>query len=610
MNFKKMTKTKSISLVLLFMFFAQFLIGFPTAQAQEVKGLIEASVRVEGLNGTIIEGKDKGTNALDIFEKVLTSSKIDYTVTDSKYGKYIEKISDLKAGKLGAYSGWAYYVKNSKEIVMPQVGIDSYIPKNEDEIILYYTDFNVPAVVNSITFSPEVVKSKKPFTMKFQYSHYNYTSKATENTPIANAIVRIDNIQPMTTNEKGEITVQSLSKGEHSYKISGYAKDKLSTVVMDKGTFVIDDVNSPSFNHADASFDNAAKDTKNVVKNIDKDVTSTSNYMKSFSDNWTAMAMYKLGIKPDETFIKKYAEDIKKYGISELSNMELEKLIMGLGACGYTPYNFMGSNIPSELFNRDNKSFLIYDSIFGLETYNFANIKEQYAVDRKKLINNILENTIKYNFNGNEILGWSYSKNEKTIDPDTTAMGITALAPYYGSDANIKSIVDKAVKSLSILQGDNGCIGNNWGAYSETQAMTILALTSIGVNPEGPLFTKSKGDLVTALLSFKGSNGQFKHEYKGKDDNFATEQALRALIALKEYKANGKYDYYASNINSSELKQYAYNNESQIVNNNDNNNVKELPQTGTFIDNVLLVSIGLMLMIFGLVILRKDIKKI
>lgn len=523
-----------------------------------------ASVRVEGINGTIVEGTATGSNALEIVEAVLNKNNIDYKVTTSSFGSYISSIAGLSAGKFGGYDGWLFYVKNSGMIISPNLGIDSYIPDNGDNIVVYYGEYTTP-YVNNIVFKPlkgSIVKENEEFKMTFSYkSTYwyqdgsgNWLSSNTE-TFIKNAIVNIDN-QNYITDINGEIDIKGISMGTHTYKISGYNIDKLPTVIMDKGVFTIDNTHNPSMDYSDSRFDEEYnKDNSIIKKDIDKEINSTLNYIKSNSkDSWAAISLNKFGLKADEDFIKNSAVEIKTYGIKDYLNTDIEKLIIALTANGYTPYDFMGYNLVSELFNRNIDDFLINDAMFGLIAYKYSNIDENYKVSREKLVDYILSKAIKYKSGENEIFGWALSGDK--INPDITGGVINALSEYYDSRSDVKSAVDKAVKSLSLLQTQSGYLADNYGMFSESLSFTILGLTSIGVNPEGVDFTKIKGDLVSGLLSFKGTDGQFRHAIDGGNNYIATEQALRALIAVKEYKKLGKYDFFKSGIVSKNLAVY------------------------------------------------------
>ena len=85
----------------------------------------------------------------------------------------------------------------------------------------------------------------------------------------------------------------------------------------------------------------------------------------------------------------------------------------------------------------------------------------------------------------------------------------------------------------------------------ETLCATRLARQGYDVAVVNPFqvrsFAKAKGDLVSALLSFKAGGGAFRHVLEGGSNMMSTEQALRALISIGEYKSSGEaYNFYAS----------------------------------------------------------------
>lgn len=544
--------------------------GVPKIVADKFEFNIEkpsASVRVEGLNGTIVEGSAEGDNALEIVKAVLNKNNIPFTTAKSSWGSnYVDSINGLKEKNFKGFDGWLFYVKKPNMIVSPNVGMDGYIPDKGDNIVVYYGESATP-YVNNIAFIPSsgsVIKENTKFKIKFSYKFTKWDVDANGNwipsdteAFIKNAIVNIDNLNYIT-DENGEIALEGLQKGTHTYKISGYNIDKLPTVVMDKGVFVIDNIHNPSMNFEDSKYDDLYDSDNTIIKkDLEKELNATLSYIKNNSkDTWASISLNKFGIKSDEEFIKSSAADIAKYGVKDYLNTDLERLILSLTANGYTPYNFAGHNLVEELFNRDLDEFLINDALFGLIVYKYSNVNESYNITREKLVDFILSKTLSYKSGENEIFGWALSGDK--INPDITGGVINALSEFYQDNERVKAAVDKAVKSLSLLQNQSGYLADSYGVFSESISFTILGLTSIGINPEGVEFTKTKGDLFSGLLSFKGSSGQFKHSLEGKDNYIATEQALRALIAIKEYKKLGKYDFFKSSINARELPVYVF----------------------------------------------------
>lgn len=505
-------------------------------------------VRIEGLSGTIAEDYGNGTTAAEVAIDVLNKKKIHYTGDKN----YISEIDNIKSGSLqGGYDGWMSYVKHAdgKTVDQPY----PYTPVAGDEIVFYYSnkDMNTP-FVNSIKFTPDIVKVNEAFTMKFGWKHDIYDSNwnaISTTTPISKVNVKIDN-ENYVTDDNGQISVKGLHNGKHTYEISGYNKGQPPSVVMDKGSFIIDGETTSGFNYTDSSYDNITKDNNKIDVDINNEVSATSKVLMPISDNWVAMDMQKLGINSNKDFLENLAQDISYNGLASYSNTDLEKAIIGITAAGYSPYNFEAQNLVEELYNRQLSSFQINDLIFALDAYNYANIKEKYNINKVDIVNAILNKSLSNSG------GWSISGN--SLDADITGMAISSLAPYYNSNAMVKSKVDKAVQAISSMENNSGYIGSNNGLTSETLSMVILGLTAIGIDPSQSPFIRQNGNIVTALLSFKGNGGMYKHNLNGSDDYMATEEALRALIALQKLKTSDTYNFYSTNIDASQLPAYDY----------------------------------------------------
>ncbi|HEY5576570.1 MAG TPA: DUF4430 domain-containing protein [Clostridiaceae bacterium] len=520
------------------------------------------SVRVEGLNDTMLQGTDNGGSALEIVKNVLGKNNVEYKTIKSDVGEYITEIGGLAQNDIASSTGWMFYVKNSSSIISPAVGMDSYVPADGDEIVLYFTDFNVP-YVNSIKFTPDVVPVNGSFSMRFSYNYTDWTdwTKPVEAVKkIGGALVTIDDTN-YVTDTNGEITIPAgLSSGVHTYMISGYNSGRLSTVVMDKGTFSIDGANSPSFNFSKSNYDSSQNQNNLLVnKDIPGSISAAAAVVKGYSDPWAYVSMKKLGMAVNSAYLDQAYTDISKNGASGYSNTELEKLIFGLTASGYSPYSFAGQDLVGQLYGRDANTFLIADVIYGLLAMDYANIPDTYSINRQSLKSRLLSLKVS---NG-AVTGWSLADS---MDPDITGAAICALSPYMG-EQEVTAAVNSAVVSLSNKENESGYVTGQYGISSETNAFVILGILSVGVNPEGVStlsdgtkvnFAKSKGDLLSAMLSFKAEDGTFKHTMDGTSNSIATEECLRALISTSEYKKSGKaYNYYSGLKNADALKTYS-----------------------------------------------------
>ena len=126
-----------------------------------------------------------------------------------------------------------------------------------------------------------------------------------------------------------------------------------------------------------------------------------------------------------------------------------------------------------------------------------------------------------------------------TPDVDITAMTLQALAPYYHTDSEIQGAVDRALAWLSAQQNDSGDF-TSWGSRSaEGTAQTVIALCSLGIDPETDMrFVKNGNSALDGLLQYRTENGMFCHTTDGDADVMATEQAALALIAVDRLNRN------------------------------------------------------------------------
>lgn len=602
-------------------------------------------VVVDGTQGEITEGVSSNLNALDALEEVLNSKGIKYSIPDGSYGKFIDSINDLKTNDVEKGSGWMYAIKKSDgTYVSPQNSIDKTSLNSTDELVVYFSFWGTTYLANDIEFSTK--EADTPITISINNKDLDWNTNQTVVTPIENITAKIVDQNggeiPVNLN-KNEITISNgLKEGNYYLELSDYSTNSIPKVVADKFQFTItksSTTTNPSNTGSNSSSTQSGNNTINNGSsyNIQNEMNLTESVVKNYNDEWAALDLNKAGMQGsiNKQFINDALNYINKNGVSKYYNTQIEKLIIGLTAAGYTPYNFGGANLVSELYNRNIDDFLVNDAIYGLLAYKFANIDDtNYKIKKDTLKNYILKNAIK-DSNGN-VVGWSYDPSTKAADADMTGAAISSLSSYYNSgDKEVVSAVDSAIKHLNDIENNSGYVAGTYGYSSETNAFDILGLLSVNVNPYGDTklsngdvnFQKANGNLVDAFLSYKTSNGQYKHNLSDEEGNdFSTEEAFRALVALNEFSKNkGPYNYYESNINAAELPVYnalagngGGNNRSAIsgtVNNgtasnaaNAAQNSKEanavaaynkLPQTGYFFDFKVIFIMGIVLVVIG-----------
>lgn len=606
------TKVYTMTLVLIFVL-GQILTGTSTT-VKAVENDFGVSVQVQGHNGVITSGTSSKSNGFEALKEVLDKNNISMASTDEDWGKFISEIDGIKSANFGGYDGWLSVINRNNSYVPINTAIDAVTLKNGDKLILYYGDMGT-MIANKIDYSTK--DANVELTISLNNTYEDYTTKKEVIQPITGIKAKIDGTEVVVVDNKITLS-DGLDGGTHTLELSDFRTDGSPKVVYDKIEFTIGEEVTEDVEN-DENIPTEDVDNTTITKETLQAINSSVAAVKAKGiDTWSAVSLNKLGEKVDTAFLKESMEDIVDSGVKDLSNTDIEKLIIGLTAAGYTPYNVEGYDLVSELFNRDIDTFLINDAVFGIFAYNYANIKGDYKVTKEKLADIIMESKLSYDADGNKMVGWTYYGDK--IDPDMTGAAINALSEFYSTKPEVKEAIDAAVNTLSILQNESGYSVSQYGLASETTAFVILGITSVGINPEGETFAKAKGDLVSALLSFKAKDGGFKHLVEDTNSNYtSTEQVLRALIALKEYKTTGKYDFYSSNINSKELPVFALEettttdkdeatNEDSAVNEDGATNeveVNKLPETGAIIDTNVLIVLGIIFMAIGALYLRK-----
>ena len=599
---RKIIKSKFYTMVLALIFVVGQIFTGASSVVKAAENNFAVSVQVQSFDKIITVGTSSKANGFEALKEVLDKNNISMVATDGQYGKFISEVNGIKGGKFGGYDGWFYAISRNNIYQDIMTGIDGATLENGDKLIFYYGDMGT-LTSNKIEYSTK--EAQKELTISLNNTYKDWTTGNSVIQPITGIKARIDGAEVLVVDNK--ITLkEGLKEGTHILQLNDFKTDGCPKVVYDEIEFTIGQ-GTTSGNNDNGNTSTGNVDNTKISKAITEAINNSAKVVKAKELNtWSAMSLNKLGEKVDTTFLKESLEDIKANGVKDLSNTDMEKLIIGLTASGYTPYNVQGYNLVSELFNRDINTFLINDAVFGIFAYNYANIKEQYKVTKEKLGSIILNSKLSYEIDGNKMTGWTYYGDK--IDPDMTGAAINALSEFYNTKPEVKEVIDAAVNTLSILQNESGYSVSQYGLASETTAFVILGLTSVGINPEGERFTKGKGDLVSALLSFKAKDGGFKHLVEDASSNYtSTEESLRALIALKEYKASGKYDFYSSNINAKSLPVFALGNTTSSGEGKGINEAKpdKLPQTGAFIDTNVLMALGVFFIAIGALYLRK-----
>lgn len=313
---------------------------------------------------------------------------------------------------------------------------------------------------------------------------------------------------------------------------------------------------SPSATAAPTSFPSAGFTTSEITEKIAALSENISDdYAGETEDAWKIVDMAAAGYADKLTQKDEYiAETIdacasdKASDFSYLVKAALSLTALDVDATDLTASDGMEFNLIEKIsgFAADDIGYSA-NAIYALSAYDCGGFAVDTGLTRDALIDAILESRA-----SNGLWGYSYGGQE-FIDYDTTASTLSAFAPYYLAEnaqaagiseehyAQIQDSVNTVIAALSEAQGENGSLGS-----SNTDAMAVIGLASVGINPNtNPKFIKSQS-LMSALMGYAlEDNSGFGFSDNSTYNALATEQAFRAMIAYQGiYDTNAAYNVY------------------------------------------------------------------
>ena len=275
-------------------------------------------------------------------------------------------------------------------------------------------------------------------------------------------------------------------------------------------------------------------------KYLMKAAEKTAPTVSSTGGEWLVLGLARAEYGGTDSMNQKYLQNVKKVlednkGVLSTSKYtEYSRVILALTSIGVDARNVAGYNVLEGLADFDNVvqqgvNGPIY-ALLALDSHDYQ-IPDVEGVanktNRDKLIDYIL---------AQELSGGGWSLSGSSMDVDMTAAAIQALAPYYGSNNKVKLAVDTALEKLSQAQNKNGGF-ESWGVENcESCAQVIVALTSLGIDPDKDArFVKNGKSSIDALLEYGLDGGGFKHTKSGELNGMATEQAYYALAAYSRF---------------------------------------------------------------------------
>ena len=199
------------------------------------------------------------------------------------------------------------------------------------------------------------------------------------------------------------------------------------------------------------------------------------------------------------------------------------RFIVALTAIGKDPTDVDGHNLLAGLNDMGYiRKVGVSGVIWTLIAFDCGKYEMPKGIDRETLVDTILD----FQVPGG---GWATSGN--IADPDVTSMAIQALAPYR-EEPEVRSALDDAVTVLAGMLDETGNFPSQYGASSESVSQVIVALCTLGIDPNTDArFVKNGMSALDGLLGYYVEGGGFKHIHSGKIDGIATEQGYYALTA-------------------------------------------------------------------------------
>lgn len=266
----------------------------------------------------------------------------------------------------------------------------------------------------------------------------------------------------------------------------------------------------------------------------------------AYGSEWHILGLARSEYAGCGEMFEKYYEDVvktlkdSKGVLSNNKYTEYSRVITAVKAIGRNPKNTGGFDMTEKLLDKEKVTRQGLNgpvwALIALNTGGYADSMTEFKKIAEEYISYILDAE-------KDGGGWSLNSSEKNADVDITGMALTALAPYYKSDSRVKEAADRALTWLSKVQNDDGAYAS-WGTVnSESCAQVIVALTSLGIDPnKDERFIKNGKSVIDGLLGFY-TDGGFKHVSSGKLNAMATEQGYYALTAYFRF-TGGKTSLY------------------------------------------------------------------
>ena len=264
---------------------------------------------------------------------------------------------------------------------------------------------------------------------------------------------------------------------------------------------------------------------------------------------WAIIGLARSGYSVPDSYYEGYYRTVEQYVkkngaiLHDRKYTDNSRVILGLTAAGYDPRNVAGYDLTAALGDFERT---IWQGINGpvwaliaLDSFDYPipeNKEAETKATRELYVAEILRRqTPDGGWNLTAGMSGSVGANEKG-DADLTGMALQALAKYQ-SDPDVKAATEKAISFLSKLQDREGGYSSSFSGGSsaiESAVQVVVALCELGIPVDDARFIKNGNSLIDNVLSFRNTDGSFKHDTDDAGNNqMSTEQALYALVAAQ-----------------------------------------------------------------------------
>jgi hypothetical protein len=451
-------------------------------------------------------------SVLDLLTKVLGENELTFVNS----GNYIKSITKdgvtLAEFSNGPNSGWMYILNG----IHSQSGVEEQLLNDGDAIVFHYTDDWTVDETFDLPTDFTALNAAIAEALALREADYIATKWADLQSALTAAQVVAAN---------AAATQQEVNKAITSLKLAIFALVEI----------------------ADSYEETLLEDLLATVQAKVADPQVNSEY-----GEWAVLALARAGVENNELYANYLANlkafiETQAYSVDDQTGKvvldcpkitENERVILTLTALGIDAsaakigdktYDFTAVLADKQWFpdKDDSRYQASWQGTNGAAFALIALDSNNYLSDRPEVREYYVDYLLSSALPGG---GWAISGADSGLDYDVSAMAIQALAPYYGSNAEVKAVVDSALARLVLLSVDN----------SEGATQMIVALTSLGLDPANYEGT----DYVAILLTyFDQASGGFEHTYEAGFNQMATEQAAYALVAYDRF-VNGKGGLY------------------------------------------------------------------